>query len=634
MKAEFDSELTLDLALVMAQLRVLERSQDVLYELADIKELRALQDQLRGMLADLSSRGLVPEDPLDFTRKTVIGWFYEAAEFAAAGKGWLDETLVYTGGESTQGYHSLKEFQKLLGGLEDYLANFRASLTRLIGSCPKGFFATEQLQDRICALLGQLTFLELEKAPTGNMIWVLQLVLNGSGRSNSQADEMEAELKQQKETFAEHTSAAEAQKQSVTKALVGIASGDYSEAENVLRVPEQKRHEDTLIEELATAVKERDVLLKAIDEAQSPADRLDLIDRAISKLKADRWPNSSWLKQQLWADREQTAKAKKLRTKRNTFIGAAAAFILALAIGFGFYQLNEQVKEQARLLGIARLEAERKAEQARLEAERKAEVLRAWASSPEGKDMELDLAGVPLEMKWVAPGSFLMGSPSSEDGRFSDEGPQTRVTISKGFWLGRHEVTQAQWQALMGSNPSSFKDPSLPVEKVSWNDAMAFCKKLTERERAAGRLPEGYAYTLPTEARWEYACRAGTTTALNNGTNLTSTYGACRNLDALGWYHENSGGTTHPVGQKQPNGWGLYDMHGNVWEWCADWYAGKLPGGSVTDPAGASSGAYRVFRGGSFGCIAQDCRSAYRYGIYPGNRGSSIGFRPALSQLP
>jgi formylglycine-generating enzyme required for sulfatase activity len=274
------------------------------------------------------------------------------------------------------------------------------------------------------------------------------------------------------------------------------------------------------------------------------------------------------------------------------------------------------------------------AELARLEAERKAEILRAWASSPEGKDMELDFAGTSLEMKWIAPGSFLMGSPSGENGRYSDEGPQTRVKLSKGYWLGKHEVTQAQWQALMGNNPSNFKGSSLPVENVSWNDAMEFCRKLTQRERAAGRLPEGLAYTLPTEAQWEYACRAGTTTALNNGTNLTSTTGQCRNLDALGWYGKNSGSRTHSVGQKQPNSLGLYDMHGNVCEWCLDW-KDDYPGGSVTDPTGPLwGGSNRVGRGGGWFSLALLCRSAFRYFNSPDNRSSYLGFRLALSQVP
>ena len=221
-----------------------------------------------------------------------------------------------------------------------------------------------------------------------------------------------------------------------------------------------------------------------------------------------------------------------------------------------------------------------------------------------------------LEMAYIRPGTFTMGSENGD----SAEKPQTRVTLTKGYWLGKTEVTQGQYEALMGSNPANFKNAGrdAPVEQVSWDDAMQFCRKLTERERQAGRLPEGYEYTLPTEAQWEFACRAGTTGDFAG------------NLDAMAWYNENSGNTTHPVAQKQANAWGLYDMRGNVWEWCRDWY-GSYPGGSVTDPTGPSSGSFRVDRGGSWGNVAGRCRSALRRWYAPGNRLDYLGFRLSLA---
>ena len=201
------------------------------------------------------------------------------------------------------------------------------------------------------------------------------------------------------------------------------------------------------------------------------------------------------------------------------------------------------------------------------------------------------------------------------------------MTISKGFWMGKYEVTQGQYAAVMGTNPSHFKgDTNLPVENVSWVDATNFCAKLTEQERQAGRLPDGYVYRLPTEAEWEYACRAGTTTRFSFGDDPDFT-----GVGEYAWYVENSGGKTHPVGQKKPNPWGLYDMHGNLWEWCLGWYTFSLPGGSVTDPKGPSSGSDRVFRGGCWLDYAWDCRSAFRSGRYPGSRLIRIGFRPVLA---
>jgi formylglycine-generating enzyme required for sulfatase activity len=193
----------------------------------------------------------------------------------------------------------------------------------------------------------------------------------------------------------------------------------------------------------------------------------------------------------------------------------------------------------------------------------------------------------------------------------------TRVTLTQPFWLGRTEVTQAQWVAVMGSNPSEFKGESLPVENMSWDDAMEFCRKLTAQEKQAGRLPAGYAFTLPTEAQWEYACRAGT----------TGDYAG--DPDAMAWYNNNSGGTTHPIGTKQANAWGLADMHGNVFEWCRDWY-GNYPGGAVTDPKGAASGSFRVSRGGSWYFEASFARSAFRNSNSSAYRLYRVGFRPAL----
>jgi formylglycine-generating enzyme required for sulfatase activity len=227
--------------------------------------------------------------------------------------------------------------------------------------------------------------------------------------------------------------------------------------------------------------------------------------------------------------------------------------------------------------------------------------------------------GLGLELAPIPAGTFALGSPKDEPGREEREGPQTRVTISKPFWLGATEVTQQQWQAVMETNPSQFKTEGYAVEKISWAEAVTFCERLTARERAAGRLPNGYVYALPTEAQWEYACRAGT----------TGRYAG--DFEALTWHYKNTADamSPSPVGKKQPNAWGLYDMHGNVSEWCADWY-GNYPGGSVTDPAGPSSGLFRVVRGGSWGAAPQDCRSAFRLALKPERQGNSIGVRVAL----
>jgi formylglycine-generating enzyme required for sulfatase activity len=242
---------------------------------------------------------------------------------------------------------------------------------------------------------------------------------------------------------------------------------------------------------------------------------------------------------------------------------------------------------------------------------------------PELAGLLSHLAADPgITLVTIPAGTFLMGSTTDEADRGEDEGPQTQVTLTREFFLGATDVTQGQYEAVMGANPSDFKSvgKDAPVEQVSWDQAMAFCVKLTERERTAGRLPAGYTFTLPTEAQWEYACRAGTTEAY-----------AGEPAD-MAWYDNNSGGTTHPVATKQPNAWGLYDMSGNVYQWCLDWYA-KYPGGSVKDWSGPATGTAHVLRGGSWYYGETYCRSAYR-DYDPGFIGNILGFRVALVPAP
>ncbi len=220
-------------------------------------------------------------------------------------------------------------------------------------------------------------------------------------------------------------------------------------------------------------------------------------------------------------------------------------------------------------------------------------------------------------------GTFTMGSPSDEPGRWSNEGPQHQVTLSQAFYMQQTEVTQAQWEAVMGSNPSYFSGcPTCPVEQVSWNDAQNFIAAMNARGEGT--------YGLPTEAQWEYGARAGSTTAFYNG-GITELYrGYDPNLNAIGWYCYNAESETHAVAQKTPNAWGLYDVSGNVWEWCQDWY-GSYSSSPLVDPTGPSTGSYRVIRGGSWYYVALSCRAANRYYDFPGSRGYVMGFRLVLS---
>jgi formylglycine-generating enzyme required for sulfatase activity len=233
---------------------------------------------------------------------------------------------------------------------------------------------------------------------------------------------------------------------------------------------------------------------------------------------------------------------------------------------------------------------------------------------------EFTVPSISMEMIWCPPGTFTMGSPISEKGRIDDEF-QHQVTLTNGFHLGKYEVTQAQWERVMGNNPSSFKGSNRPVENVSWKDAVDFCRKLNSIEKKAGRVAQGKSYQLPTEAQWEYACRAYTTTAYSWGNYLSDSQ-ANYNWNK----YDNRKGETHNVGNYAANPWGFFDMHGNVLEWTADWYH-YSSGNPVFDPSGPASGSRRVLRGGAWGSAGTQLRSAKRISVNPNDRNEFIGFR-------
>jgi formylglycine-generating enzyme required for sulfatase activity len=221
---------------------------------------------------------------------------------------------------------------------------------------------------------------------------------------------------------------------------------------------------------------------------------------------------------------------------------------------------------------------------------------------------------IGMKFVYVKPGTFMMGGANGES-READNETRHRVTLSRGYYIQTTEVTQGQWRKVMGDNPSRFKDcgDDCPVDNVNWKDAQSFIQKLNQ-------LDTHGKYRLPTEAEWEYACRAGS----------DSTFANDNSLDRMGWYNKNSRNGTHPVAQKKPNAWGLYDMHGNVWEWCSDWY-GDYPSYDVTDPQGASWGRLRVLRGGGWSLTDRNCRSASRLTNSPDYRDSDLGLRLAFS---
>jgi sulfatase modifying factor 1 len=258
------------------------------------------------------------------------------------------------------------------------------------------------------------------------------------------------------------------------------------------------------------------------------------------------------------------------------------------------------------------------------------------AKSPK-QGIDFQVPELSLAMLWCPPGTFLMGSPEGEGSRDFDE-TLREVTLTQGFWLGKHEVTQTQWEKIMGNNPSHFKGPDLPAEKMSWDGAKTFCKKLTERERKKERLPKGWEYKLPTEAHWEYACRAGTKTAWSFGNspaempknaNFSDKSSKIQGNDID---YDDGFEYTAPVGSFPPNAWGFHDMHGNVFEWCSDWYEKPLPI-PVRDPVGPTTGKEKVFRGGSWALPGIFMRSARRDKNLPILESAFLGFRVSLRKV-
>ena len=243
---------------------------------------------------------------------------------------------------------------------------------------------------------------------------------------------------------------------------------------------------------------------------------------------------------------------------------------------------------------------------------------RSNAASTFASNAKLNLKNLTSNMVYVSGGTFTMGGTSEQGSDAADdEKPTHSVTLSS-FYIGKYEVTQALWKAVMGSNPSKWKGDNLPVEQVSWDDCQTFIRKLNALT--------GKNFRLPTEAEWEFAARGG-----NNSRGYK--YAGSNNIGDVAWYDNNSGSKTHVVGTKSPNELGIYDMSGNVWEWCQDWF-GSYSSASQTNPTGASSGSYRVLRGGSWNYSARDCRSSHRYCCTPVSRGYfSFGLRLVLSQL-
>ncbi len=583
-------------AALQANLKMLESQQDALSDFQDMQALRQYKARLVDYIEAHSKAGHLPPDPFQVIERRLIAVseFFTAADqeykrFTNWKKGWLKDIPNISLSDIQSAKTELSHLVAELPHVQQRLWQMISQLDWDTSS------STVDLHPELLACAQCVDGLNLSKKAE-NRRDLYQFARGEGNLANAVSSHLTAMGVKIDELMSLH----EKHQALLAEAEAHLANENFRSAERAMQTLDTRAFEDIdykkvdslLQRQLAEWRKFADL------EAQVNASNYKELHGKLSKAKETHVKAGSELATEISEltqkiersiDAHRQARKKSLRTK------SIVIFLIVVAIGsLSAFVIQKEKKAQL------------------VAAEEKAKLTAEIGAGRVGATL-----GVPLAGKLVMPfafcpaGSFTMGSPPAEDGRSDDEN-QVSVTLSKAFWMAKTEVTQAQWRAVMGSDPSRFKGDNLPVENVSWDDAQEFIKKVNY----SGVLPEGWKMALPTEAQWEYACRAGETGPYSGGT-----------IEQVAWYSINSGIKTHPVGTKKPNAWGLYDMHGNVWEWCADWYYFQSGG---TNPSGPSSGVYRVFRGGSWGIHAADCRAAYRGWITPDVRGNALGFRPAL----
>ena len=628
-------------AALQAQLKILESQSDILTDMSDMKELRAFRSSVSEFIAEQSAAGNLPENPLAIIKdrlESLKAFFIQSDAELNILSGWkadwLNQFPKVSLGELQHAKTELAELKNQLPSTQER----QRSMLNPLDWCIIGSSIDLHQELRICAEIMPRQEIKDRGESTGGII------LPGSKKSYRQylpqsracADKYEfahskgvahdqviGHLGKVDKRIDELICLHDKHRALLVEAESHLAHENFRSAERVIKIYDKQRFPDidynkvdSLLQRQLTVWQQFADLDAQVNAGNFREARENLrkvkgiVIKAGSELETAVSILRKTIEQSI--DTHFKARKKSLTTK------SIVIFLIVVAIGsLSAYVIQEEKKAQL-VAAEAKAIAEQEAAEAKAKAEREAAEAKAKLSSEIGAGRVGATAGVPLTGKAVMPfafcpaGSFTMGSPSTEDGRGSDEN-QVRVTITKGFWMAKTELTQAQWTAILGNNPSNFNGDDLPVEKVSWDDAQEFIKKVND----SGVIPEGWKVALPTEAQWEYACRAGETGAYSGGT-----------IDQVAWYDDNSGSKTHAVGTKKSNAWGLHDMHGNVWEWCADSYGDELVGGS--DPSGPSSGVHRVNRGGSWLSHAATCRAATRGRLTPDSRFDSLGFRPAL----
>ncbi len=611
MGRNFDRDLVLQTALVQAKLALVAKGGDVLSDLNDLKEAKKLETDLAAVISENFTSGLSPKNPLALVELEIaalVTWGQAVQDLIDVGEELLSRKQLLENKQKA----GLEKMRSLRSSIEAFQSAIPAKTADLRSKIPAQCFNGNSVDRRIVEIWEMRLAADANLHSVVNLSKLMEWIGATTAKKNSLAD-LQQKLSAQSALIEKLSAEANAQGLELDGVIVKLEHGALSEAKGFLsNRSNPDRFADSRDEKwkaLASKIEALEDTLLIIKLAGGNAK----IIRAVSFVKLD----DIWKKiapdSELGLELSRINKAAQSGRSQSRNFSAALFVVVAFLSVYALKEIPES-QEKARIAQLRVADAKAKAEK---EAEAKAKAEREAADAKFAA--EIGAGGVRLAESVVMPfafcprGTFRMGSPSSERGRSSDE-KQVSVTLSGDFWMAKTEVTQAQWQAVMGTNPSNSEGFNSPVENVSWDDAQEFIRRVN----GSGVIPSGWKFAPPTEAQWEYACRAGEAGPYAGGT-----------IEQVAWYSDNSAGQTHKVGTKQANAWGLHDMHGNVWEWCADWKDDTLPGG--TDPTGASSGWGRVYRGGGWYGDAGGCRSALRGGGSPGRRDFDLGFRLALS---
>lgn len=592
-------------AALQANLRVLESQSDTLSDLADMKELRHYKARLAEFIEAHAATGQLPRNPFGVVEQRLAAL---SEFFAAADEGfrrlhtWHRDWLKSVPAVTLADLHAASaELDALVAETPTLQQGLRAMLEPLDWDTSA---ASPDLHPELLACAQALSGLTVpEQAKRRHELHafahahgpLVQQVSQHFGAIAARIQELITLHGQRVAAVADAEQAVEKHDfRTARQRLDSLRKRSFTDL-NEQAVRAKLRNLEAIFKRFSDGKESLDQRLK-MGEYQAVEAEIGQLRQLITKPDSELGRDGLALLREMESTIAQAKAARRDKKKQRIAAGSVFAALIVLIV------LSSAVQKK-------------QAAEARAKA---AEAYERSSGSRAGEQKIFEIApGVSMTFCWCPAGEFTMGSPPSEVGRSSDE-EQVKVTLSKGFWMAKTEVTQAQWQAVMGANPSHFKGSTLPVEEVSWPDAQEFLEKLNARLGSE----DGGTMALPTEAQWEYAARAGQSGAYSGGA-----------LDQVAWYDDNSGSTTHPVGTKRANAWGLQDMSGNVWEWCADWYDEDLAGG--VDPRGRLSGTPRVLRGGSWSNYADYCRVATRYDYYPSNAFNVlIGFRVARSSVP